>query len=81
MPRRASEDKSLGVVFRRLREARGESQESLAYRAGITSGTLARLELGQSDPTWTTIRAVARALDVSLRDLGAAVEAQDSAAP
>lgn len=76
MPRRASDDTSLGVVFRRLREERGESQESLAYRAGITSGTLARLELGQSDPSWTTIRAIAEALGVSLAELAAAIEAE-----
>ncbi len=76
MPRSASTDNALGVVLRQLREERGESQEVVAFHAGITAGTLARLELGQSDPSWTTICAVAQALGVSLRDLATAVEAQ-----
>ncbi len=73
-PRSISSTRS--VVFRQLREDRGESQEVVAFHAGITAGTLARLELGQSDLSWGTIRAVAAALSVSLRDLATAVEAQ-----
>ncbi|HLI31216.1 MAG TPA: helix-turn-helix transcriptional regulator [Solirubrobacteraceae bacterium] len=67
-------DKALGAVIRRAREAKGDSQEALAFHAGITTGTLQRLELGHSDPAWSTVRAVARALDLSLRELAAAVE-------
>jgi transcriptional regulator with XRE-family HTH domain len=61
-------------VLRRLREEHGESQESLAYRAGVTSGSLARIELGQASPAWATVRDIARALDVRLVDLAAQVE-------
>jgi transcriptional regulator with XRE-family HTH domain len=68
-------DKALGAVIRRARLAKGASQEALAFHAGITTGTLQRLELGQSDPAWSTIRSVARALGLSLRELAAAVEA------
>jgi transcriptional regulator with XRE-family HTH domain len=74
-------DPALGVVLRRLREQRGESLEAAAYRAGLTSSSLAAIELERSNPTWATVRAIAAALDVSLAKLGAAVEAQDSAAP
>lgn len=75
MPRRAMDaDRDLAAVLRRLREERGESQESLAYRSGITSGALARIELVQSSPSWATVRAIASALEVSLRDLAVAVE-------
>lgn len=78
MPRRSSSDPALGAVLRKLREERGLSQEALAVRAGTTAGTLARLELGQSDPSWSTICAVAEALDVRLQEIIAAVEAQRS---
>jgi len=76
MPRHASSDPVLGGVLRRLREERGISQEALAVHAGLTSGTLTRLELGQSDPSWSTICAVAKALDVRLREIVTAIEAQ-----
>lgn len=76
MPRHSSSDPVLGGVLRRLREERGISQEALAVHAGLTGGTLTRLELGQSDPSWSTIRALAKALDVSLREIITAVEAQ-----
>lgn len=81
MPRNTSTDPALGAVLRQLREERGLSQEVVAFHAGVTTGTLARLELGQSDPSWSTIRAVAKALDVSLRDLATTVEAQHPREP
>lgn len=75
MPKAGQEpDRALGVVIRRLRDARGESREALAYRAGITAGTLAQVELGHASPGWGTVRALCRALDVSLVDLAAQVE-------
>jgi XRE family transcriptional regulator, regulator of sulfur utilization len=69
-------DLALAVVLRRLREGRGESQEALAYRAGLSSGSLANIELGRSNPSWVTLRALAAALDVSLVDLAAQVEGE-----
>ncbi|MFI5003817.1 MAG: helix-turn-helix domain-containing protein [Solirubrobacterales bacterium] len=67
--------------MRQLREDRGLSREVLAVAAGLTTGTLARLELGQSDPSWSTVLAVADALEMTISELAATVEAQDSAAP
>jgi transcriptional regulator with XRE-family HTH domain len=75
MPR-SSRSEVLGAAVRQAREDRSLSRETLAFHAGITTGTLARLELGQSDPAWSTICAVAAALDITLAELGAAVEAQ-----
>jgi transcriptional regulator with XRE-family HTH domain len=60
--------------LRRLREERGESQEAVAYRSGITTGSLARIELGQSSPAWVTVRQIAAALETSLVELSSAVE-------
>jgi len=67
-------DPALGPVLRRLREARGESREALAYRAGITAGSLTEIELGRSNPSWATVRALCAALGASLVDLAAQVE-------
>ncbi|HEV3047417.1 MAG TPA: helix-turn-helix transcriptional regulator [Solirubrobacteraceae bacterium] len=69
----------LGTVLRRVREERRITREVLAVRAGLSVGTLARLELGSSDPTWSTIAALAHALELSLEDLGALVEADEDA--
>jgi transcriptional regulator with XRE-family HTH domain len=49
--------------------------EAVAFRAGVTTGSVARLELGQSVPSWDTVRQIARALEVRLVELAAAVEA------
>jgi transcriptional regulator with XRE-family HTH domain len=67
-------DPALGPTIRRLREARRESQEALAYRAGLSSGSLASIELGRANPSWATVRAVCEALEVSLVDLATQVE-------
>jgi transcriptional regulator with XRE-family HTH domain len=74
MSRPSSIDRSLGVALRRARESRGVSQQVLAVQAGVTTATLGRLETGQSDPAWSTVRAIAAALELPLRDLVQAVE-------
>lgn len=75
VPKKAQEpDRALASVLRGLREERKESQETLAYRAGMTSGSLARIELAQAVPSWVTVRALATALGISLVDLAARVE-------
>jgi transcriptional regulator with XRE-family HTH domain len=73
--RHLAPDPALAAVLRRLRVERGATQEALAYRSGITTGTLARIELGQASPAWATVREIATALDVSLIELAEAVEA------
>jgi transcriptional regulator with XRE-family HTH domain len=67
-------DQALASTLRRLRDDRGQTQEDLAYKAGITVAALARIERGNTNPTWTTVRSIAKALDVKLSDLGAKVE-------
>lgn len=68
-------DRALGEVLRARRTERGESQEEVGYRAGLTAGTVSRIELGQARPEWDTIRAIARALEITLGDLGNQIEA------
>ncbi|MHB8241513.1 MAG: helix-turn-helix domain-containing protein [Solirubrobacteraceae bacterium] len=67
-------DAALAATFRRLRTERGETQEDLAHRAGLTVAAFARIERGHANPTWTTVRRIAAALEVSLATLGEHVE-------
>jgi transcriptional regulator with XRE-family HTH domain len=67
-------DPALAAVLRELREAKGRSQEQLAHEVGLTVGSYARIERGQSNPTWSTVRRIATALDIRLGELGSAVE-------
>lgn len=52
------------------------SQEALAFRSGVSTGAIARIELGQASPAWMTVRLIADALGVNLTELAAAVEAE-----
>lgn len=62
--------KPLHEVIRELREARGMTQEQLAWKAKVTPGHLAQLERGEvTTPRLDVVRRVARALGVPLKDL------------
>lgn len=74
MSPRESADKRLGAAVRELRRSAGITQEDLAYHAGISTGTLARIEGSTANPSWTTVTRIAAALGVSLVALAAAVE-------
>jgi transcriptional regulator with XRE-family HTH domain len=76
MPPTSRPDPHLAGVLRALREKDGRSQEALAHDAGLTVGAMARIERGDTNPTWTTVRRITAALGVSLADLGRAVDSQ-----
>ena len=61
--------KQMGARIRRLRKARGMSQQDLADKARLTRVFITRVEAGRQDPSLSTINAIARALDVSAADL------------
>jgi transcriptional regulator with XRE-family HTH domain len=67
-------DRALAATLRAVRTEQGQTQEDLAHRAGLTVAAVARIERGQANPTWTTVRRLAQALNVSLATLGDAVE-------
>jgi len=69
-----SADQALACALRRLRRDSGSTQEDLAYGAGITVASLARIERGQANPGWTTVKRIIIALKISLAELAAAVE-------
>jgi transcriptional regulator with XRE-family HTH domain len=52
-----------------LRQARGLSQAALSRNSGLTREYIARLELGQQDPSLSTLAKLARALRVSVAEL------------
>jgi transcriptional regulator with XRE-family HTH domain len=73
-------DRALGAAIRELRQRAGLTQEGLAHAADLTLGTVARTELAQATPRWASIRAIVEALGVTWRELGDAIDAQESAA-
>src|SRR5439155_25047064 len=56
----------LGKTLRTLRRRRGWTQVTLAKKARITQGYLARLEAGTRTPTLPMLKRLARALGVTL---------------
>ena len=67
---------SFGVVLRRLRKAAGLTQEQLALEADLQRTYVSILELGQQQPTLTTILKLAAALDRSAGEIVSLVEAE-----
>jgi XRE family transcriptional regulator, regulator of sulfur utilization len=74
VPPDTSPDPALGDTLKRLRDEAGLSQEDLASRAEITMNSYGRIERLEANPTWTTVRRIAEALELSLAELGQAVE-------
>lgn len=66
-----SEDRTshLGANVRRLREARGASQQQMARLAEIPRATWASLESGTANPTLSVLTRVAASLQVSIEEL------------
>ena len=59
-----------GPVFKRLREAKGLTQEALAKRVGVTQEYIAKLETGaRRNPTVDTLKRLAKALGVPVTEL------------
>jgi transcriptional regulator with XRE-family HTH domain len=74
MRRPSNPDPALAATLRKIREQRGLTREALAFRCGVTTSALARIELGRVSPGWDTVRLLARGLDLTMVELGAAVE-------
>jgi XRE family transcriptional regulator, master regulator for biofilm formation len=62
--------KRLDQVMRELRENKGLTQEELAFKARVTPGYVAQLELGlRKNPSLDVVRRLARALKIPLAEL------------
>jgi XRE family transcriptional regulator, regulator of sulfur utilization len=71
---RGQPDPPLGVAVRELREDRGLTQQRLAADAHVALHTVQQLEGGHSDPSWSTVRALAAALSTPVAKLVARAE-------
>lgn len=60
---------TLAMKVKSLRTEKGLTQEALAHRAKLSVGYVARLEIGRQEPTLFTLKRLAMALDVPLREL------------
>jgi transcriptional regulator with XRE-family HTH domain len=63
------ETKDLAKKLKKLRAARGMSQEYLADESRVSLRTIQRIENNESEPTGETIKRIAIALDVELTEL------------
>jgi DNA-binding XRE family transcriptional regulator len=75
---RSGVDPAVGPTLRALRDSSPYGQEGLAYAAGISVATYARIERGQVNPTWTTVRRIIKALGLTVSEFGAAIDAYES---
>ena len=66
---------AFGTVLRRLRLEAGMSQEQLGFEADLRRTYVSILELGQQQPSLTTILKLAKALNCAASDMMAEVEA------
>jgi transcriptional regulator with XRE-family HTH domain len=61
--------RALGQAVRAMREQAGLTGKELAARAKISNSWLSRIEDGQVDPTWKTVRMIAQGLEVTTEQL------------
>jgi len=60
---------TFGKRLRELREAKGISQEALAYEAGLDRTYISSIERGKRNVSLENIERLAKALDVKIRKL------------
>ncbi|MBT8521249.1 helix-turn-helix transcriptional regulator [Polynucleobacter paneuropaeus] len=65
---------AFGRVIRRLRIAKNLTQENLGFEADLRRTYISSLELGQKEPSLSTILKIAKALDMGLSELFLQVE-------
>jgi len=61
--------KAFGLVIRKLRLAKGLTQEELGFDSELTRAYISSIELDQKLPSITTIAKLAKALNLSLAEL------------
>jgi len=61
--------KAFALQLRKVRKAKGFTQEQLAYESEIALSQVARIETARINPTLSTVFAIARTLDVPLKEL------------
>lgn len=67
---------AFGLVLRRLRKEMGLSQEELGFEAGLQRKHISSLELGDKQPTITSVFKLAAALQIKPGKLVALVDTE-----
>jgi transcriptional regulator with XRE-family HTH domain len=67
--RRETDLQKLGKNIAKYRYKKGLSQDDLAFEAEIGERTISRIEVGETDPRFTTLLKIAKALDIEIRNL------------
>jgi transcriptional regulator with XRE-family HTH domain len=68
--------KAFGLAIRKLRIAKGFTQEELGFESELTRAYISSIELDQKLPSITTIAKLAKAFDLSLSELMRLVEVE-----
>ena len=71
---KSENSESFGIVLRELREAAGLTQEQLGFESDLRRTFISVLELGQQQPSLTTVFKLASALRISASDMVRRVE-------
>ena len=61
-------EQTIGANIRRRREAAGLTVTALARRAGLTKGTVSKIETGKVSPPISTLLRIAQAVDAPLAE-------------
>lgn len=59
----------LGDCIKKIREAKGLSQKEVAAACKMDTGNYSRIEGGKTDPSFSSVQKIAKALGVQLTDL------------
>jgi transcriptional regulator with XRE-family HTH domain len=60
---------SIANAFKKARKLKGLKQIEVAEKAGIHPNTYAKVERGLQEPTFPTIKKIAKVLDLDVNDL------------
>jgi transcriptional regulator with XRE-family HTH domain len=66
---RTRKTREVGAAIRKLREAKGLTQEELAASVGMMRSNISRIEAAKHRPTLETMERIAKALKVAVADL------------
>ena len=69
-----NKNNTFGNKLKKLRKAKGYTQQTLAEKAGIDEKHLSRIENGKYFPTYNTLNKLLKALGVSIEETGLDLE-------
>lgn len=58
-----------GKIFKKARLSKGLTQLQLSIKAGVYPNTYAKIERGEQDPSFATVKKLAKILDLDLSDI------------